>query len=55
MGGGWTRRVMGVKEGTSDKPWVLYVNDESLNSTPETNIALYVNELEFKLEKEKRK
>ena len=42
---------MGVKEGTSDKPWVLYVNDESLNSTPETNIALYVNELEFKLEK----
>lgn len=23
--------------------WVLYVGDESLNSTPETNIALSVN------------
>ena len=25
-----------------------YVSDESLNSTSETNIILYVNELEFK-------
>jgi len=23
--------------------WVLYVSDESLNSTPETNTTLYVN------------
>ena len=23
--------------------WVLYVSDETLNSPPETNIALYVN------------
>ena len=27
----------GIKEGTCDEPWVLYVSDESLNSTPETN------------------
>jgi len=26
----------------------LFVRNESLNSTPETNIALYVNYLEFK-------
>ena len=30
-------------EGTWDEHWVLYVSDEALNSTPETNIALYVN------------
>ena len=35
---------MGTKEGTrSDEHWVLYINDESLNSTPETNIALNGN------------
>ena len=28
--------------------WVLYASEESLNSTPETNITLYVNQLEFK-------
>ena len=28
---------MGIKEGTCDEHWVLYVCDESLNSTPETN------------------
>ena len=43
VGGGWARWGMGHKEGTCDEHWVLYVNDESLNSTPETNIALYVN------------
>ena len=44
VGGGWARWVMGIKEGTCyDERWGLYVNDESLNSTPETNIALYVN------------
>ena len=40
----WARWIMGTKEGTCcDKHWVLYVSHESLNSTPETNIALYVN------------
>ena len=41
--GGWARGVMGIKEGTCDEHWVLYVSNESLNSTPEPNIALYVN------------
>ena len=40
---------MSIKESTCyDKHWVSYVSDESLNSTPETNTTLYVNELEFK-------
>ena len=30
---------------------MLYTSDESLNSTPETNIALPVNELRYKLKK----
>ena len=36
---------MGIKEDTCDEHWVLYVSEESLNSTPETNIALYVNHM----------
>ena len=41
---GWARWVMGVKEGTCwVERWVLYVSDESLGSTPETNTILYVN------------
>ena len=43
VGGEWARPVTGIKEGTRDEHWVLYVSDESLNSTPETNTALYVN------------
>ena len=43
LGGGGATWVMGIKEGTCDEAWVLYVNDESLNSTPETNIALDIN------------
>ena len=44
LGGGWAKWVMGIKEGMSyDEHWVLYVSDESLNSTPKTNITLYVN------------
>ena len=43
MCGGWTRWVMATDEGTCDKHWVLYGSDESLNSTPETNIVLHVN------------
>ena len=49
MGRGWAKWVMDIKEDTCcDEHWVLYVNDESLNSTPETNITLYVSQLEFK-------
>ena len=41
---GWAKWVMGIKEGTyCDEYWVLYVSDDSLNSTPETNTTLYVN------------
>ena len=41
---GWAKWVMGIKDGTyCDKPWVSYVSDESLNSTPETNTTIYVN------------
>ena len=44
VGGGSARWGMGTKEGTCcDEHWVLFVSDESLNSIPETNIALYVN------------
>ena len=32
--------VMSIKEVTCDKHWMLYVSEESLNSTPETNIML---------------
>ena len=42
MGGGWPRWVMGTREGTCDGHWLLHVSDESLNSTPETDIALTV-------------
>ena len=43
----------GNQEGTcDDEQWVMYVSDESLNSTPETNIVLYVNYLKFKLKKQ---
>ena len=38
---------MGIKEGTCwEEHWVLYVSDESLNSAPEINTTLYVNQLE---------
>ena len=32
-----------IKEGTCEEHWVLNISDESLNSTPKTNIALYIN------------
>ena len=39
--GGWTKLVMGIKEGTCHvEHWVLYVTDESLNSISENNIAI---------------
>ena len=38
------RSVMDTKEALDcDEHRMLYVSDESLNSTPETNIALYIN------------
>ena len=40
MGGGWAKWVMTIKEGSCDGHEVLYVRDESLNSTPEANIIL---------------
>lgn len=41
---GWARSGRGlVKEGTSNEYWMLYGSDESLSSTPETSITLYVN------------
>ena len=43
VGGGWVKQVMCIREGTYDDHWVLYISDESLNPTPETNITLYVN------------
>ena len=44
VGGVWAKWMMGIKEGTCyDEHWVICVSDESLNSTPETNIILYVN------------
>ena len=45
----WTKWAMGIKESPGcDEHWVLHISDESLNSTPEIKITLYVNQLEFK-------
>ena len=46
---------MGIKEDTCcDEHWVLYVSDQSLNSTPESNITLLTNwNLNKSLEKNK--
>ena len=41
--GVWAKWLMGIKEGTCDEHWVLYVNDESLNSASETSIMPYDN------------
>ena len=46
---------MGIIEGTChDEYLVLYVSDESLNSTLETNITLYVNKKSWKKSKQER-
>ena len=43
VSGGQAKGVMTIKEGTYwDEHWVLYISDESLNST-EPNTTLYVN------------
>ena len=42
--GGRVKWVMGIKEDTCwNEHWVLYVSNESLNATPETNTTLSVN------------
>lgn len=46
---------MGIKEATCNESWVLYASDVSLNSTSETDTTLYVNELEFKQNLERKK
>lgn len=41
--------VMGIIEDTCyEEHWVLYLSNESLNFTPEADIALFVNQLEVK-------
>ena len=36
--------MVGIKDGTCcDEHRVLYVSDESLNSTPETNFTIFVD------------
>ena len=41
---GWSKWVKGIREDTCwDEYWVLYVADESLDSTPEIIIAVYAN------------
>ena len=42
-GGGWAKKVMVIKEDACGEHHVLYVSDESLNSTPEINIILRNN------------
>ena len=40
---------MGIKEGTcGDEHWVLYIRDESQESTPEANTTLYLADLRIK-------
>ena len=35
VGGGWAKWVRGIEEDTCwDEHWVLYIGDESLESTP---------------------
>ena len=42
--GGWVKWVMSIKKAPFwDEHWVLYVRDESLDSTPEAKTTLYVN------------
>lgn len=44
VGREWAKHEMGIKGGIcSDEHWRLYVNVESLNCFPISNIILYVN------------
>jgi len=37
--GRWVEWGMGIKDGTWEEHWVLYVSDESLGSMPETIVC----------------
>ena len=42
--GGWFTWIRGIKKDTCwDEHWVFYMGDGSLESTPETIVALYAN------------
>ena len=43
VGGGWVKWVKDIKGTFRDEPWVSYVRNESLDSTPEAKTTLYVN------------
>ena len=43
VAGGEVGREWAIKDGPHVEHWVPYVSNGSLNSTPETNITLYVN------------
>lgn len=48
--------MIGIKKGTCwNENGVLYISDESLYSTPETNTALYANSILNKILEEKQK
>ena len=53
---GWVGWAMDIGQGTCwDEPWVLCIgDDESLNSIPEINIALCIDQLESELKLEKK-
>ena len=54
-GGGWVTWGMVIKKGACwDEHWMSYTSEKSLNSIPETNITLYVNQLGFKLKRKKK-
>ena len=40
VGRGLAKWMMGIEEGNCDEDSVLYVSDESLDSTPKTNVIL---------------
>ena len=53
---GWAKWARSIKEDTClDEHWVLYVGDESLDSTHKILIALYANKLGCKLKSKKIK
>ena len=53
--GGRTKLARGIKKDSCwDEPWVLHTSDESLNCIPEVTITLYVNQLRFKLRRNKQ-
>lgn len=41
--GWWVKWVTGIKWGTCDEHWVLYVTHEFLKSAPKASITLHIN------------